>query len=164
MTAGNLQDRGPSHGRRARHRRPWWLVAAGAVVLLVAGAVLGPMVSDRVRYGAVYPADRLAVRVPAGARFSLAVTDRGASVGDRWEVTGPPGANVTFVRSELVMESLHDRLFGPAPGGGGGTRYFTYDARTAGHTTITLHNCFQGCDHPSRQALSSTLTWDVTVG
>jgi inhibitor of cysteine peptidase len=154
----------PSGGSRRRRWR--WLLVTVAVVLLlvVAAALFGPRVYERFRYGGIYGAERLTVQVGAGDRFSLAVPDRGASVGDRWEVaTVPDAAVANLVRNELAVASLHDVIFGPAPGGGGGTRYFTFAARGRGHTTIALHNCFQGCDRPFRQRLSPTITWDVTV-
>jgi hypothetical protein len=60
-----------------------------------------------------------------------------------------------------IMRNLGDRLFDPAAGGGGGTRYFTYTAKASATARVTLANCFQGCDEPS--PLSRTVTWQVTV-
>lgn len=70
------------------------------------------------------------------------------------------------VRSTLIADSLSDRLFGPAPGsggGGGGQRLITFKAKSAGTTTITLSNCFQGCGNERTRALSRSVSWTVTV-
>jgi hypothetical protein len=54
-------------------------------------------------------------------------------------------------------------LFGPDPGGGRGTTYFTFTADKPGTVTVPVTNCFQGCKDPDDQAASRTVTWSVTV-
>jgi hypothetical protein len=72
-----------------------------------------------------------------------------------------PDGVLTTVGNRKIMSNLADRLFGPAAGGGGGTRYFIYTATAPATARVTLANCFQGCHKPS--PLSRTVTWQVTV-
>jgi hypothetical protein len=138
------------------------LIPAAVLVLGLAGflAVRG---IQRARYGEVHAEGTGVVAVDPGDRFSLAVPDRGASVGDHWSLSMRPDGVVTHVRSQLIAGNLVDRVLGPAPGGGGGTRYFVFDARRAGTVTITLHNCFQGCRDERTRAGSRDATWTVSV-
>jgi hypothetical protein len=140
-------------------------VFALAAVLLIglAGVVVVARNAQRGRYGQVYGEAPSTVAVGRGGRFSLAVADRGASVGDRWAAELRPAEAVTLARSELVAGNLLDRLTGPAVGGGGGTRYFTFDARRPGSVTIMLRNCYRGCDDEATRAQSREVTWTVTV-
>lgn len=114
-------------------------------------------------YGSVFTESRLTVTVDRGERFSLAVPDRGKSVGDAWSARADPGDVVSAEGRRTRPRSPLDRLGAPRLGGGRGTAYFLYDAKSSGTTKVTLTNCFQGCDHPSNQAESRTVTWTVTV-
>jgi hypothetical protein len=133
-------------------------------VVVVAGAGWGGLVLySRHVYGTVFTDSQLTVTVDAGDRFSLAVPDRGASVGDAWS-TEVISADVLIAQGRRTRsKSLLDRIGPPRLGGGQGTAYFLYDARAAGTATVTLSNCFQGCDHPTTKAESRDVTWTITV-
>jgi predicted secreted protein len=145
---------------RARRR---WIVALAVVLLLVAGSAGGYAVWRHITYGAVATQDNTVVRVDTGERFSLAVPDRGASVGDSWTAKASPDGPVALHEQRMVASNLSDRLIGANAGGGGGTRYFVFDARKRGTVTITLHNCFQGCRDERTNDLSRTIEWQVTI-
>ncbi|MCP2328845.1 hypothetical protein HDA40_007352 [Hamadaea flava] len=141
-----------------------WLIWSLVAVVAVVGAVVGGVAVYRAAtYGDRYDAEHSAVTVSDGSVFTLVVRDRGASVGDYWTATVADPAIAEQVGSELVADSLSDRVFGAAPGGGAGERLITFKATAAGTTTITLSNCFQGCDNDRRKAASSTVSWTVTV-
>jgi Chagasin family peptidase inhibitor I42 len=143
---------------------PRWLIwSLVAVVLLVAGVVGGLAFYRNATYGARYGEGEQSVAVSAGDVFSLVVPDRGASVGDDWTASTMDDAVLAQTHSTLVADNLLDRWFGPAPGGGGGQRLFTFRAKTPGKAKITLTNCFQGCDTERTRAESRTVTWSVTV-
>jgi inhibitor of cysteine peptidase len=152
---------------RAVLRRRWWVAVLAVALAGLAGLVLAGLMLDaavqRSRYGDLHSAGAAGVEVDRGSRFSLAVPDRGASVGDHWTVAVAPEGIAALTRSELVGGSILDRLFGPATGGGGGTRYFVFVARHPGATTITLRNCFQGCDSDRTRGASREAVWTVTV-
>ena len=112
-------------------------------------------------YGRTITEAELTATVEAGDRFSLAVPDRGASVGDSWSATVTPEGVLTAVGNRKVISNVYDRIFGPAAGGGAGTRYFTYTAEAPGTARVTVTNCFQGCDEPS--PLSRSVAWQITV-
>jgi hypothetical protein len=143
-------------------RRVLWTVAA--VVVLAAGATWGGLAwHQHATYGTVVREDQKTLTVDRGDRFSLAVPDRGASVGDSWSSSVGPGGVLTPVDNRMVMSNLADRVFGPLAGGGAGTRYFIYDGDRSGRATVTVANCFQGCDHPTKAAESRSITWTITV-
>ena len=144
---------------------PKRIVLFGVVlVLLVAvGGVAGRAIRRNLHYGAIADEHNTTVRVDVGDRFSLKVPDRGASVGDSWTASTDPAGMVELVGTELVASKLMDRIFEPALGGGGGSRYFRYDAKRAGRVTITLSNCFQDCRNERTDAESRTVAWTVIV-
>jgi hypothetical protein len=81
------------------------------------------------------------------------------------EVSDPAVAHV--IREEMVLrfgDRVQRMLHGTPPGCCAGTRYFTFTATRAGHATIVLYNCFQGCHTPDALRYSATQRWDVTVG
>lgn len=136
-----------------------------ATLLALAGVAIGVgAVRRHVVLGTVAGEDRPAVEVDRGDRVSIAVRDRGASVGDSWTAaTAPPGTLVP-VAEHNVPRSWRERLFGrdsELAGGGDGTTYFVYEAKRSGSATVTLVNCFQGCDEPTPE--SRTVAWQVTV-
>lgn len=132
-------------------------------VLLLAGlAVAAVMVRHHFVYGRVVDETQLTVTVHRGDRLSLAVPDAGASVGDSWSAVVAPDGMLRQVDNRKVMGNLLDRIFGPAAGGGAGTRYFIYRADAAGAATVTLSDCFQGCHEPS--PYSRSVVWTITVG
>ena len=136
-----------------------------AVAILLAAAVWGGLaLHERATLGTKITEDDLTVEVDEGDRFSLAVPDRGASVGDSWTATVTPAGVVAAVEDRKVMSSVWDRVFGPEAGGGAGTRYFIYTAEAPGTVRVTLANCFQGCREDDPQGLSREVTWTVTVG
>ncbi|GAA1808189.1 protease inhibitor I42 family protein [Planosporangium flavigriseum] len=143
-------------------RRRWIWALAAVVLVGVAGVAVVTGV-QRSRHGEVHNGGTTTVAVERSHRFSLAVPDRGASVGDHWTAAVAPDGVVTLVRSEQAAGNLLDRLIGPNIGGGAGTRYFVFDARRPGSATITLHNCFQGCGDDRTRSESRDVTWTVTV-
>ncbi|MBF9133795.1 protease inhibitor I42 family protein [Plantactinospora sp. S1510] len=147
----------------ASPRRIVLIGAVLVVVLIAVVAVAGPAVRRHLRYGTVLDRQTTSATVDLGDRFSVRVPDRGASVGDDWTASADPADRVVLVGEERVSGSLLDRLFGPANGGGGGSRYFRFDAERAGQVTITVTNCFQGCRNDRTRAASETVTWTVTV-
>ncbi len=133
-------------------------------MVVLAGAGWGGLTLYRRHvYGTVFTDSQLTVSVGAGDRFSLAVPDRGASVGDAWSTEVTSTGVLTPQGRRTRSRSLLDRIGPPRLGGGQGTAYFLYDARAAGTTTVTLSNCFQGCDHPTTKAESRDVTWTITV-
>jgi predicted secreted protein len=91
---------------------------------------------------AEFTLDDTRIDVSAGESFTIAVDDN-ASVGDDWSLSGDPdSAVVTAQGDDYVADSDEDTT------GGGGTRYFRFDARAAGTTTVELRNCFRGCHDP----------------
>jgi inhibitor of cysteine peptidase len=143
-------------------KRALWTVAALAV--LAAAATWGSLAWHRhATYGTIAAEDRTTLTVTRGDRFSLAVPDRGASVGDSWSAGATPEGMLTPLENRMIMSNWADRIFGPLTGGGGGTRYFVFRAARAGAVEVTLTNCFQGCDHPSQVAESRSVIWRITV-
>lgn len=114
-------------------------------------------------YGTVFTESSLSVTVEVGDRFSLAVPDRGGSVGDLWSAQPAAGEILDERGHRMRKSSLLDQIRGPAPGGGQGTSFFLYEARAAGTTEVTLSNCFQGCDQPTPSSESRDVTWTITV-
>jgi inhibitor of cysteine peptidase len=137
------------------------LCSAAAVPSLVGAAAGVVALRHRAAYGTVLDEMALTATVGSGHRFSLAVADAGASVGDSWSAAVAPDAPLTAVDNRVVMRSLLDRTLGPAAGGGAGTRYFVFRADRAGTARVTLSNCFQGCHRPS--PYSRSLVWTITV-
>jgi inhibitor of cysteine peptidase len=137
-------------------------IPAGVLVLGLAG-FLALRGVQKARYGEVHAEGTGTVVVDRGDRFSLSVPDRGASVGDHWTVSAEPDGTVSLARSQLIAGNIVDRVLGPAPGGGGGTRYFVFEARRSGTVTVTLHNCFQGCHDERTREASRDTTWTVSV-
>ncbi|MGW4895477.1 protease inhibitor I42 family protein [Kitasatospora sp. NPDC004240] len=139
---------------------------AAAVVLLLAGTAACGSGDDPAGTGRgrVLDAQERIVDLKAGERFTVAVRDN-ASIGDRWRFEDPRP-------DPAVLTTVGDR-YEAAPGaekrdGAGGTRYFTFEGRAAGTTTITLFNCFRGLcssaspsDHDRKLLVRNTYT--VTV-
>ncbi|WP_422770875.1 protease inhibitor I42 family protein [Plantactinospora sp. WMMC1484] len=145
------------------HPRRVVLIGAALALLVVVVAVAGLAIRRQLRYGTIADQETASITVDVGDRFSLRVPDRGPSVGDRWSASADPADLVEQVGDELVSDSLGDRLFGPALGGGGGFRFFRFDAKQAGRATITLSNCFQGCHNERTRSQSTTTVWTVTI-
>lgn len=143
---------------------PRWLIwSLVAIVLVVAGVWGGVAWHSQATYGPRYHEQQQAVKASAGDVFSLVVRDRGGSVGDNWTASVTDGAVAQQERSELIADSLKDRWFGAAPGGGGGDRLITFRAKAPGTTQITLTNCYRGCDNQENRAESRSVSWTVTV-
>lgn len=86
--------------------------------------------------------DDTRIEVEPGESFTIAVEDN-ASVGDDWSMSGKPDAAVVTTGGDhYVADSEEDTV------GGGGTRYFEFEARAAGTTSVELFNCYRGCDTP----------------
>ncbi|MFE5581198.1 protease inhibitor I42 family protein [Kitasatospora sp. NPDC056531] len=80
-----------------------------------------------------------------GERFTIAVRDN-ASDGDYWRVVTPKpdAAVVTGVDEVLDLPEASETADGI-----GGIRYYTFEAKGNGTTTITLFNCYRTlCSHP----------------
>jgi hypothetical protein len=104
------------------------------------------------------------VVVHLGERFSLAVPDRGASVGDEWSATVAPAGLLSAGFSRQVPGNPMDRAFGSQLGGGAGTRYFPYTAKQRGTVTVQLANCFQGlCRIRQANPNDRQVSWRITV-
>lgn len=142
-------------------KRTLWAIAA--LVVLIAAVWGGFAWRRHATFGTIADEDRASLTVARGERFSLAVPDRGASVGDSWSARIDPAGVLTTAESRMVRGNIADRIFGPQIGGGGGTRYFIYVADHAGTATVILSNCFQGCDHPTNAAESRNVAWTITV-
>lgn len=138
-----------------------WAVAAVLATAGLSGA--GVTLHRHLVYGTVVTEDRLTTTVTVGDRLSLAVPDHGPSAGDSWTARTGTGGVLEPRGSRLRYASPLDEISGPAAGGGRGTRYFRYDARAAGTTTVTLSNCFQGCRNPVADRVSRSVTWTIAV-
>ncbi|WIM99711.1 protease inhibitor I42 family protein [Actinoplanes oblitus] len=140
------------------------LVLGLAVLIVVTGAGWGLYAWYRhATYGTVADQQELTVAIAAGDRLTLAVPDRGASAGDHWTAQVPATGVLRAVDEQFTYSRVHDRLFGPADGGGAGTRYFIYQADAPGEVTVTLSNCYRGCASASDKAESTATIWLVTV-
>ncbi|GAA3350511.1 hypothetical protein GCM10020358_76720 [Amorphoplanes nipponensis] len=139
-----------------------WSLAV--VIIVVAGGWGVLTLRAHAIFGTKITEGEPAVRVGPGDRFSLAVPDRGASVGDSWSATVTPAGVLAAEGNRKVMSNFWDRVLGPEAGGGGGTRYFTYTAEARGTARVTLANCFQGCRDDYSRGISRSVTWTVTVG
>jgi hypothetical protein len=144
-------------------RRRLLLASAVLVVTVVVATVAGLAIRQHLRYGAILDQRTTSVTVQTGDRFSLRVPDRGPSVGDNWQASVQPEGVVVLVGDELVPDSLRDRWFGAAPGGGRGSTYVSFDAEHPGQVTVTLTNCWRGCLNERTRAGSTTIVWTVTV-
>ena len=153
-------EESPASKRSWPDRQRTGILTAGVLIFaVVATAVAVPLVRHRLRYGTEYDASDHTVRVSAGDRFSLLVSEN-TSVGDSWELRQrPEAAVVRFVRDE-ARGRLLDRFRAPSDGGPSKTRYFTFEATAPGTVTIKLYNCFRGCRKPADLWVRS---WDVTV-
>jgi hypothetical protein len=139
-----------------------WVVA---VLVVVAGAGWATLaIRHHLIFGTVFDEKALRPTVDRGERFSLAVPDHGASVGDEWSPTVNPEGLLRARGNRQVMSNPWDRIFGPQIGGGAGTRYFTYTASRSGTVTVRLYNCFQGlCQSGRNDPWSRGVTWTITV-
>jgi hypothetical protein len=145
-------------------RRRVLLRTAGAILLVVAVTWASVAAYRRVRYGREYDESRPAVRVGTGDRFSVEVHDRGGSVGDSWTAKTEPEGLLTARGDVLRGTFLISDVLPASDGCCGGTRLFTFDAGRPGTVTVTLSNCFQGCDSPTGRRYSRSVAWAVTVG
>ena len=138
----------------------WILVGAA---LAAAGVPGGLMLYRQASYGERYGGNEHDIRVTPDALFTVVVPDRGPSVGDMWTAFITDVAVVSQEYSTLVADDLFEGWLGLAPRGGGGHRLITFRARTPGKTTITVRNCYQGCDTKRTRAESRSVTWTVRV-
>ena len=132
-------------------------------MLAVAGVWGGITLYRQATYGSRYAEQQRDVKASVGDVFTLVVPDRGPSVGDDWTASVADAAIAEEEKSELVSDSLTDRWFGAAPGGGGGDRLITFRAKAPGTTQIKLTNCYRGCTTPENKAESREVSWNVTV-
>lgn len=132
-------------------------------MLAVAGVWGGIALYRQATYGSRYAEQQSDVKASVGDVFTLVVRDRGGSIGDDWSASVADGAVAEQKNSELVADSLSDRWFGAAPGGGGGERLITFRAKAPGTTQITLTNCYRGCNTAENKAESRSVSWTVTV-
>jgi hypothetical protein len=143
---------------------PRWLIwSVVALIVAVAGVWGGVAWYRQATYGPRYAEQQQDVKASVGDVFSLVVRDRGGSVGDNWTASVADGAVASQVRSELIADSVADRLFGAAPGGGAGNRLITFRAKASGTTRITLANCYRGCATEDDKRESRSVSWTVTV-
>jgi hypothetical protein len=143
---------------------PRWLIwSVVAIIVAAAGVWGGAAWVGQATYGPRYAEQQHDVKASVGDIFSLVVRDRGGSVGDDWTASVADGAVAEQKGSELIADSLVDRWFGAAPGGGAGERRITFRAKAPGTTRITLTNCYRGCATPQDRAESRSVSWSVTV-
>lgn len=143
---------------------PRWLIwSLIAVIVAAAGVWGGTALYRQTTYGARFAEQQPDVKVSSGDIFTLVVPDRGPSVGDDWTASIADETVVSQKESILVADSLMDRWFGAAPGGGGGQRLVTFRAKAPGTTQVTLKNCYRGCDTDENRAESRSVSWTVTV-
>ncbi|MEU6235207.1 protease inhibitor I42 family protein [Kitasatospora sp. NPDC047058] len=114
--------------------------------------------------GRVLGADERSVSVAPGERFSVSVRDN-ASVGDYWSLADPQPDAAVVAKVDEVLDTPDDA---EGKDGAGGTRFYVFEARSAGTTTITLFNCFRSlCNDPKTSDQDRTLlvrnTYTVTV-
>ncbi|GAT64608.1 chagasin family peptidase inhibitor I42 [Planomonospora sphaerica] len=145
-----------------RFRTGTALTLIALVALPVAGCAAGSAVSDHGKVTAGRIGTNVQVEVAPGQRFSLAV-DENASVGDSWRMEALPDVAVaSFISDEYEHEGE------PGTTGGGGTRYFVFNAKRPGTTAVTLSNCWRcavdrvPADEQSRR-LSGEATFRITV-
>jgi hypothetical protein len=141
------------------------LVRVVAVLVLIGGTGWATLaIRHHLIFGTVFDEKALRPTVDRGERFSLAVPDHGASVGDEWSPTESPEGLLRADGNRQVMSNPYDRIFGPQIGGGAGTRYFTYTASRSGTVTVQLYNCFEGlCNRGLNDPVSRAVTWTITV-
>ncbi|MFD0275459.1 protease inhibitor I42 family protein [Kitasatospora sp. NPDC127111] len=150
-------------GRTTRTRRTRTSLRAVVLAAVLAGG-LTACGQDAPGRGRVLGAEERSVTVKPGERFSIPVRDN-ASVGDRWSLVDPrPDAAVVAEVDEVLdtPDGAEDA------DGAGGTRYYVFEAKGGGTTTITLFNCFRSlCDNPKTSDQNRTLlvrnTYTVTV-
>ncbi|GAA3139100.1 hypothetical protein GCM10010466_32800 [Planomonospora alba] len=133
-----------------------------ALAVLVAGCGGGRAVGD---YGKVTEGRIGAtaeVEVAPGERFSLAVAEN-ASVGDSWKLEELPDvALLSYIGDEYEHEGGSDTT------GGGGTRYYVFNAKRPGTASVTVSNCWRcpagrvPADEQSRRR-SGEATFRITV-
>ncbi|MFF0309469.1 hypothetical protein ACFYSC_18755 [Streptosporangium sp. NPDC004379] len=106
-------------------------LAALLLVVLAGGCGSGSAVKDvgTVFHGSV--GRTVDVRVAPGARFTLAVDDD-RPAGDDWEMGDLP---------DVAVASFISEESGPASGAAGPARYFVFNAKRPGTTTVTISNC-----------------------
>ncbi|GIH73841.1 protease inhibitor I42 family protein [Planobispora longispora] len=102
------------------------------------------------------------IEVTPGQRFSLVVSEN-ASVGDSWKLGPLPDPKVaSFISAEYESEGGEDVT------GGGGARYFVFNAKQRGTVVVTVSNCWRcgagrvPADEQSR-SLSGDATFRITV-
>lgn len=136
---------------------------AGALIGIAVMAVSGCQ-SGAVAHGA--PADHGTefglgshIAVHPGEHFSIAIKQN-SSTGESWSVKQQPDPAIATPAGHDFMASNGGAI------GGGGTQYFTYTAGSAGKSTITLLDCFRGCQKgktaPAKDA-PQIVTLDVEV-
>lgn len=97
------------------------------------------------------------IAIKKGERFSV-VVDENASVGDMWQLKQPP--------PEAVAKAEQDDYVSDSPSGtvgGGGKRYFVFTANGSGESSITLYNCFRGCQSAQDKQQSKTYEIHLSV-
>ena len=130
-------------------------------MLLVGGLTWGGIALHRYEtYGTEFTESDLTVTVEAGDRFSLAVLDRGPSVGDSWSAAPSPLLIVQGERTRYdnALAGFGQELAGCCRG----TTFFIFDTETTGTTQVTLTNRFQSGHDPSDPE-NRSVTWQITV-
>jgi hypothetical protein len=138
----------------------WSVIALVLWVGIVWAAIA---VRREVIFGEIHLEADTTVTVDRGDRFSLAVRDRGPSVGDHWTLSVAGTDVLTRVEERHVSSALLPQFGEPLMGGGDGTLYVIFTGAKKGTTTVTLSNCFQGCRSDDSRGLSRSVTWTVTV-
>lgn len=121
------------------------------------------MLYRQASYGDRYGENEHDITVTTDVLFTVVVPDRGLSAGYTWTAFITDTAVVSKEYSTLVANHLLGDWFSLAPGGHGGQRLITFRARTPGKTTITVRNCYQGCDAERTRAKSRSVSWTVHV-
>lgn len=155
----------PDCGTVPAVNRPLRIVAAAvfAAVLIVGAVWAAGLYRNHTTYGTIVTEKNLSVTIDQGDRLTLSVPDRGPSVGDNWSHSAEPANGLKFIEKRHISDSLVERLFGSAPGGGAGDTYFIFEAEQSRRVSVTLTNCFQGCGSARTKEQSRSVSWQVTV-
>jgi predicted secreted protein len=83
------------------------------------------------------------IAVASGESFTIAVEDN-PSVGDDWLLSDEPDEEIVTAEGDHYVADPEEE----DTAGGGGTRYFRFEAHSVGTTTVELLNCYRGCQDP----------------
>ena len=155
--------------RQPRRRKRLIGILVG-IVMIVAGIIFVPQIIHKATFGTEFvgepspiklkpngfPDDStINVSVKVSEHFSIVLRDN-ASVGDGWSITQQPDPSIVTENGNAYASNEPWWLqWGSHAVGGGGKRYYTFDAKQTGSTTLVLRNLSQG--HPYTVAVRLTV-------